>query len=82
MFSVLHLSAVSLLVEYLFGWCANTYILRINIRSNSDASENEIPKTKRDVSQASCKTGLKMSCVQSGTAECWLEVRGLCRCNI
>lgn len=82
LFSVLHLSAVCLLLEYLVGWCANSYFLRINMRSSSDASESEIPKTKGNISQASCKTGLKMGCVQSGTAECWLEVWGLCKWDV
>lgn len=81
MFTVLHLSAVCLLVEYLVGWCANSYFLRINMRSGYDASESEIPKTKKVISQATCKTGLKMSCVQSGTTEYWLEFQRLCKCS-
>lgn len=44
LFTVLHLSAVCLLVEYLVGWCINSYFLRIKMSSSCDASESEIPR--------------------------------------
>ena len=41
------------------------------MRSSYDASESEIHNTKKVISQAACKTGLKMSFVQSGTNVGW-----------
>jgi len=63
LFTVLRRSAVCLLVEHLIGWYASNYFLSVNMISGYDASESEIPKTKKVISQAPCNTGLKMSCV-------------------
>lgn len=49
------------------------------MRSGYNASESEIPKTKKVICQATCKTDLKMSCVWSGTTECWVEIQRLCK---